>query len=634
MSYSRWLLTFVLLIGCCVAETNVSPLIQNAEQRRVTSLNGPWHVIVDPYDNGYYDYRLQPRRDGYFRNAKPSSPADLIEYSFDESPTLNVPGDWNSQRSDLFFYEGTLWYERTFEYHRAPYTRLFLYIGAANYLSRVYVNGEAICEHEGGFTSFDCEITGHVHDGANFVVIYVNNQRRRDAVPTVNTDWWNYGGLTRDVMLVETPRLFIRDYFLHLAPGSTNQISGWLQLDGDMQQEAAQQTGTRQPTGKQKIRLRIPELNLDQTFTTEQNGRATVWINAPNLHLWSPQDPKLYEIEISSASGSGRSDSLKDSIGFRSVEARGHDILLNGKPVFLRGVSIHEEAPYRSGRAFSEQDARTLLGWVRELHGNFARLAHYPHNQHMPRLADRLGVMLWSEIPVYWTIDWSNPATLDNARRQLAEMIDRDKNRASIVLWSVGNETPVSDERMRFMISLVKAARAQDPTRLLTAALETRTVKNTKTIDDPLGAQLDVLGVNEYIGWYEGAPDLADRMEWESSHDKPLVISEFGGDAKFGLHGPPSQRWTEEYQDNIYIHQLCMLERIPFLRGMSPWILMDFRSPRRVLPHVQDYYNRKGLVSEKGEKKKAWFTLQKFYREKGEQASPTAALAAGCPKQR
>jgi beta-glucuronidase len=330
------------------------------------------------------------------------------------------------------------------------------------------------------------------------------------------------------------------------------------------------------------------------------------------LKLWTTEQPKLYKVEIEYAGSK-----LEDEIGFRTIEVRGKDILLNGKPVFLRGVSVHEEAPFRSGRAYSDEDAKILLGWVKELGGNFVRLAHYPHNEHMLRMADRIGVMVWSEVPVYWGIDWQNLDTLDNARNQLTESITRDRNRASIVIWSVGNETPVTEPRTYFMREMVKKARALDSTRLISAALQVQhSDGTTRVIDDPLGADLDVLGCNEYIGWYEGTAEDADKATWKTPYDKPLVMSEFGADAKNGYHADSDTRFSEEFQDNVYQHQLKMLDRIDFLRGTSPWILMDFRSPRRLLPGIQDYYNRKGLVSDKGEKKKAFYVLQKWYGEK------------------
>jgi beta-glucuronidase len=570
-----------------------SGLLVNIEHRSTLTLDGAWHYIVDPYDTGYFDYRHQPRKDGYFLRAVPKTPRDLVEYDFAKSDTLMVPGDWNSQKKELFYYEGTVWYERSFSYHPRAGKRVFLAVGAANYLARVWVNGLPACEHEGGFTSFNCEVTGLVKDGDNFVVILVNNQRRRDAVPTDVTDWWNYGGLTRSVEIVEVPTAFLEDYFLQLCKGTTDLIEGWVQMNG----------------GAHPIALRIPELRVEQKLQTDSSGAAKVSVQAPGLEAWSPERPRLYDVEFE-ANG----EIVRDRVGFRTIEVRGGDILVNGKPVFLRGICLHEEAPYRSGRAATEQDAVTLLGWVKELNGNFARLAHYPHNRNMARVADREGLFLWSEIPVYWTIEWENPATLENARRQLAEMIRRDKNRASVVLWSVGNETPLTPARLLFMTDLVKTAHQLDPSRPVTAALETHYAEpNVKIIDDPLGKELDVLGCNEYVGWYERTPEEADLVTWRTVYDKPLIMSEFGGDARAGRHGGPDERWTEEYQENLYRHQIGMLQKIGFLRGTSPWILMDFRSPRRVLPGVQDNYNRKGLVSNEGAKKKAFFVLKEFY---------------------
>jgi beta-glucuronidase len=585
-----------------------APLIANIEHRKTISLNGDWHAIVDMYDSGYNGYRgpVDPKST-FFANAKPKTKRDLVEYDFEKSATLKVPGDWNSQWPQLFFYEGTVWYERTFEYHPNSQHRIFLYVGGANYESRLGVNGTIVCAHQGGFTPFNCEVTSQLRDGQNFVVISVNAKRQRDAVPTVMTDWWNYGGLTRDVQLVEVQQQYVQNYSLQLEKGSPQRITGWVQLGTHLPRESS-------PTETKPIpvTISIPELDLTKTGQTDASGRAVFDIPVTGLKLWSPEQPKLYTVRISIPS-----DSIEDEIGFRTIEVRGKDILLNGNPVFLRGVSIHEEAPFRSGRAYNDDDAKALLGWVKELGGNFVRLAHYPHNEHMLRMADRMGLMVWSEVPVYWGIDWENVATLANAKNQLSESITRDRNRASVVIWSVGNETPVTDPRTKFMREMVKAARSLDSTRLISAALQVQhTNGSTRVIDDPLGEDLDVLGCNEYIGWYEGTAEDADKAEWKTPYNKPLVMSEFGADAKYAFHADSDTRFSEEFQQNVYEHQLKMLSRIDFLRGTSPWILMDFRSPRRLLPGIQDYYNRKGLVSDKGEKKKAFYVLQKWYQEK------------------
>jgi beta-glucuronidase len=570
-------------------------LIQNIEGRKTTSLNGPWQSIVDPYENGYYNYRYEQRGDGYFKNQKPATKRDLVEYDFDKSPQLNVPGDWNSQREMLFLYEGTVWYKRSFDYTLTPYRRLFMNFGAANYEAIVYLNGEKIGEHKGGFTPFCFEITKTVRAKDNFVIVKVDNSRHREAVPTVNTDWWNYGGLTRDVDLVEVPATFIRDYFIQLLPGSMDTIAGWIALDGT--------------SAKQNTTINIPDAGITHRVVTDEHGQATFSFPA-NLTLWSPENPKLYEVRINT-----ETDSVIDRIGFRQISTRGTEILLNGKPLFLRGICIHEEAPMRKGRAIKSEDARTLLGWAKELGCNFVRLAHYPHNEYMVREAERMGLLVWSEIPVYWTILWKNPATYTLAEQQLSDMITRDKNRASVIIWSIANETPRSPERLEFLMKLITKARMLDSTRLISAATELTTHGNDIIIDDPLGNGLDVIGANEYFGWYSGTLEEIPKKKWSTLYEKPLVISEFGGDALQGHHGTFDERWTEDYQSVLYKNQIGMLRSIPFLRGMSPWILKDFRSPRRPLPGIQDFWNRKGLVSNEGIKKDAFFILQSFYNE-------------------
>jgi len=571
-------------------------LLINVKNRTTTSLNGQWNIIIDPYENGYYDYRYKVNPNGYFKNYHPQSKSELVEYDFDKSPTLNVPGDWNSQQEKLFLYEGTIWYKKSFDFDLKPDHRLFLYFGAINYQAQIYLNGEWVGMHEGGFTPFNFEITGKVANKDNFVIIKADNKRLREAVPTVNTDWFNYGGITRDVLLVSVPQTFIRDYFLQLEPGKRDRVKGWLQLDGLRKQ--------------QRIRIRIPQAGVDFETHTDHSGKASIEFHK-KLSLWSPQNPILYDVIFES-----ETDTVKDRIGFRTIEVRETDILLNGKPVFLRGICIHEEAPFAGGtRAHSMEQAAILLGWAKELNCNFVRLAHYPHNENIIRLADEMGMLVWSEIPVYWTILWDNPATYENAENQLTAMISRDKNRASVILWSMANETPPGEMRLKFLGNLVKRARMLDDTRLITAAMQHHYADaNTVLIDDPFGELVDVLGCNAYIGWYDGLPQKSDQLTWQSAFNKPLIMSEFGGGALYGHHGDSLTRWTEEYQESIYLHNLTMFQKIPFLKGLSPWILKDFRSPRRALPGIQDFWNRKGLISDDGNRKKAFYLLQDYYK--------------------
>jgi len=575
--------------GGSATVTQRPELVTNIDARVTISLNGQWPAIIDPMGRG--------DKHKYYRNRKPKNKSELIEYDFDTTATLHVPGDWNSQQQCLKFYEGNIWYKKSFDYKRKINRRVFVYFGAANYEAVVWLNGKKLGAHEGGFTPFNFEITDKVRPGNNFLVVRVNNERRAERIPPLDYDWWNYGGLTRRVMLVELPETFTQDYFIQLRKGSQQDISGWVKLNG--------------PKLNQKISIEIPEAGIKKTFTTDKHGVAEVNFGA-ELLLWSPETPKLYEVTISA-----ETDTVTDSIGFRTIETKGADILLNGEPVFLRGISIHEEAPYRGGRAYSEDDGRTLLGWARELNCNFVRLAHYPHNEHIVRLADQMGFLVWAEVPLWQKIQWENQATLANAKSQLAELIIRDKNRAAVILWSIANETWVSEARTSFLKELINLTRSLDTTRLTTLAMHgLDSKKDNILIDDPLGEQIDVLGCNEYIGWYgPDMPESADSKTWDSIYDKPLIISEFGAGALYGYRGDPLTRWTEDYQENLYNHQISMLKKITFLRGTTPWILMDFRSPRRPLDRIQDFWNRKGLISNGGQKKRAFYVLQKFYEE-------------------
>ncbi len=604
---------FLLVLFTLAGRLPAAPALLNASARAGLDLDGAWHTIVDPYDTGYFDYRLQPYdaapkpTGGYFLDRQPADKSDLVEYNFDSSPTLNVPGDWNTQDERLFYYEGSVWYRRRFDYRPAAADhRLFLYFGAANYQADVYLNGKKLGQHIGGFTPFEFEVTGLVHETGNSLVVRVDNRRHPEAVPTVNTDWWNYGGLTRDVRLVETPATFVRDYRVQLKPGAPGRIAADVQLDG--------------PQRRQHVTLSLPEAGLTAGADTDDTGAAHFELAAPALELWSPEHPRLYAVDLAVAT-----DRVADRIGFRTIEVRGTDILLNGRPVFLRGICLHEENPLRGNRAYSEADARLLLGWARELGCNFLRLAHYPHSEHMARVADELGLMLWEEIPVYWTIQWENPATLQNARAQLTDLIVRDRNRASVIVWSVANETPVSEPRTLFLRSLVETARALDHTRLVSAAMEVRRDPadgNHRIVDDPFGAYTDLLSFNQYVGWYDGLPDKLPLITWSFGYDKPVVISEFGGDAKQGFHADRFTRFSEEYQADLYRQTLAMLKKIPQWRGVTPWILCDFRSPRRVLPGMQDGWNRKGLIGANGIKKEAFAVLQAFYAEQAAAGKP------------
>lgn len=570
--------------------------IQNTAARDYVNLDGPWHFIMDPYENGFYNHRYEEHTDGYFKNAKKQHPLDTMEYNFAKSPTLDVPGDWNTQRPELLWYEGTIWYQRDFTVNKKRDETYILHFGAVNYEAIVYVNGDKVGEHVGGFTAFQFDVTDYLEDGDNFVVLKVDNARQREQVPTVNTDWWNYGGITRSVRLLTLPKKHIAEYSLTLS-GDMDDIEGWVQVsDADR---------------RDSVTVSIPELGVNKQVNMRGQTRQSFTLGA-EPDLWSPDSPKLYDVTLSYMG-----KSFEDRIGFRQITTEGEDILLNGEPIYLKGISIHEESALHDGRAWSEEDAYQLLGMAKELGTNFVRLAHYPHNEHMVRVADEMGMLVWSEIPVYWTVLFDREDVYANAENQLREMISRDINRASVILWSIANETPVSDQRLTFLTRLAETAREIDGTRLITAALDTSTrTEEGVHIDDPLSGVVDVIGINTYCGWYYNTPDECAKTRWFSDYNKPVIISEVGGGAKAGWRPENDDRWSEAYLVEVYEKNLEMIENMTFVRGVAPWILKDFRSPRRPLPYIKDYWNRKGLVSDQGIKKDAWYTLQEFYESR------------------
>ena len=605
--YGKFMKKIIVFISimvhiCCYAQ---SPLITNVYNRTTISLNGKWQYIVDPYETGFYDYRWKERnerdREAYWNSDVPDNKTDRKEHGYTDKNILNVPGDWNSQDTKFLYYEGTVWYKKSFDFKNvAADKKVFLYFGAVNYKCDVYLNGKKLGAHKGGFTPFNFEIPQDLlKEKENFLVVKVDNKRYADEIPTLNTDWWNYGGITRDVQLVLVPQNFIRDYSIQLSKTSLStkekKIEGWIKFSAPV---------------NENILLEIPGLKFKKEIAVSGDSAAFNF-TLPALELWSYQRPKLYQIILTS-----KDDKVKDKIGFRTIEVQGSRILLNGKPIFLRGICIHEEIADQGRRAYSKADALQLLKQVKELNANMVRLAHYPHNENMVRMADSLGILVWSEIPVYWTIDFGNAEVLQKAKQQLNEMITRDRNRCSIIIWSVGNETPVTDARTNFMGNLAQTARQMDGYRIISAALETHTDNGIITVDDPLGQYTDMVSVNEYLGWYGGLPNNCRNAQWKIKYDKPLFFSETGAEALGGYHADSLTRWSEEYQEWFYREQVEMMKRMPSnFSGLSPWILNDFRSPRRNNPTYQQGWNNKGLFDHNGKKKKAFYVLKSYYDE-------------------
>ena len=586
----RWWIWGLVCI-CNIQYGSAQELLVNVYGRQYTLLNGKWNAIIDPYQQG--------RKTAIYRNRALKDKADFKEYAFEGGLRLNVPSDWNSQIPELKYYEGTMWYARKFEINKKSDENLFLYFGAVNYRCRVYLNGTLIGSHEGGFTPFQFNVTNVVKEGGNFLAVEVDNTRTADAIPALSFDWWNYGGITRDVMLVHTPKNYIRDYFIQLDKYDSDRVHAEVQL-------SAQNAG-------QLVKIEIPELKIANKVFTDGTGLAKATFRVRNLERWSPQAPKLYQVIVSS-----EVDEVKENIGFRNLYVKNTQIYLNDSPVFMKSIGLHEEISQRQGRAYSEQDAIALLSEAKGLGVNMIRLAHYPQNEYIVRLAEQMGLMLWEEIPVWQGIDFKDSSTRLKAQRMYTEMLLRDRNRCALTFWGVANETAPSESRNAFLKSLVELCHKMDTTRLITAAFDLPKLNsetNAFEMEDDFIENLDVVSINKYMGWYHRWPMSPSEIRWNVALDKPLIFSEFGGEALYGQSGDSTvtSSWSEEYQEKLYKDNLEMFKYIPNLAGISPWILFDFRSPYRFHPSNQEGWNRKRLISDQGYRKKAWYVTKQYY---------------------
>ena len=626
-----------------------SNLIGWIDNREYLSLNGQWKYIVDPMNNGLPETSFFG---GFPENKTQKDGYELIEYNFDQADVINVPGAWNEQKDELFFYQGSIWLFKKFNFNIDPNKLNHLYIGASNFSTKIFLNGERVGQFNSGYTAFNFDISDYLINGENVLLVQINANLSEDSVPTKKTDWWPYGGLVGDVLIVNTPKIFIENAYVQISDLQKKQLNfrAKLNLNKNM-----------------NIKLIIDELNLQRSFTTNKNGEIDEFIKFKNIDLWSPDNPKLYNVTVKI-----EGDEIVDQIGFREIKTKGKQIFLNGTPIKFKGISMHAEPIGEKGIAFSRAHFESLVTTSKELNINFIRAAHYPYTRHMAKVCDELGIMLWEEIPVYWNINWTNRQTKEDALNMLSNLVTRDWNRASVVVWSLGNETPFSKDRMTFMNDLKDRLGELDVSRLKSAAIlsgdaqtfsklisiiakvglekKDLTAKERYTfeeivnsapvpvekllpfeinINDPLANELDLIAYNEYFGWYytsffsaqigiresllrEIMFELMPSFIIRSEFNKPIHISEFGAGAKHSFK-KTNQVWSEEYQAKVYLKQLEMLKSNPQVQGISPWILKDFRSMMRPLNNVQDFYNRKGLIDENGNKKQAFSVLSNFY---------------------
>jgi len=520
--------------------------------------------------------------------------------------TIGVPGSWNEQFQDTRDYLDSAWYvKESYVPESWRDQRIYLRIGSANYAAKVWINGHLLGEHQGGHLPFTFEVTDQVAWGqSNLFCIQVENRLMPTRVPAGNTkggalsnfmrnypatnfDFFPYAGLNRAVTLYALPSVHIDDITV------TTKIDGSI---GTVQVDVSRSDGAN-GSGLLMLAGEGKTLSTDLIFAA---GEATATLNVPDARLWSPDDPFLYQLTALLTDGEQLCDRYSLDVGIRTIDVQGDQILLNGEPIYLTGFGKHEDFPV-NGRGLNIPlvvKDNALLKWIG---ANSYRTSHYPYSEEAMQLADREGMLIIDEIPAVSLIFEDGAENiqirLDQCKEQMRELIDRDKNHPSVIMWCVANEPFPSSFLRRFTGG--GPEEGDDGDAAGTAFFEelfalTRELDSTRpvTLVGVMGgpvewlALADVVCINRYWGWYMqgGQLDLATDMlakELDSLFEelhKPIMITEFGCDTLAGMHADPPEMWSEEYQVEYLRCYLDVCAERPFVAGLHVWNFADFKT--------------------------------------------------------
>ena len=538
------------------------------------SLNGKWKAKPDINNQGIDNKWYIP--DNYNQND-----SDLLD--------IEIPNSFNIL-DGFEVYEGFFWHFYEFEMPKENLGKDITYklqFEGCNYNSMVWLNGNYLGEHNGGFTPFSFNFKGCLKETQNFLVVRTDNIRKKDRIPAVSFDWFNWGGIYRNVNLQIVPENHIKDVVVKTTLES--RVQSLIDISFTV-------------SGKLSLRWNI--LNANETNTifegemVDISGKAGFNFTFENPKLWSPDNPYLYHLEIITRDNNELLYETK--FGIREIEIHGTSIYLNKKRLFMKGVSLHEELmPF--GRTIPYEERVNDIRSMKSLGFNALRTAHYSHDEALIEIADEEGMLILEEIPVYWACNFKSNKTFKAAAKMMRSLIKRDINHPSVIWWSVGNEIPIErPEVSKFMKRLMEWTRMHDDTRIVTYV-------SMKIFTDLTRRYADVATINFYFGWYVGSPRmisfLLDVMR-TPAFNKPWIYTEFGAGAKYGFHAnwEKQEKFSEERQLYVLDYSIRTFNAKDYLAGWFIWIYRDFRSFLRQNEYQQGY-NRKGIVSEKNEKK-------------------------------
>jgi beta-glucuronidase len=557
---------------------------ETAPTRRRRVLDGPWAFVTDPGDEGVQ--------------------AGYPERFPDDADAMDVPSAWNAT-SDYYDYEGVAWYRRSFELPGGGPTRL-AFEGVCHDAT-VWVDGERVADHYGGYTPF--EAVERLGPGTHDLVVRVDSTRDERSIPRPGTDWFPYGGITREVVVESVPRVFVDD------------ITVEYDLDGEPEDGGSDRadltvTATVRNLGgstESSVSASVGDATADREVTVDAGVTDVSFHLELDVERWSPEDPRLYEVRAETRTDSER-DELRERVGFRTVGVTDTEILVNGDPVEFRGVNRHEDHP-EWGHAQPLRLQEVDLDLVEAAGLNAVRTSHYPNHPRFLDRCDERGVLVVEEIP-YWQFDgdrFEREGVLDRGKTMLRELIDRDHPHPSVVAWSVTNECANEEDGVVDATrELVGVARERDPNdRPVTLASNNYHPDGDGA--DPCLALVDFVCANAYPGWYsdgEYANVLAGVRE--DYPDKPVVLSEFGAGAVAGERTRDGARWSESFQADFLEDAIETARGTDYVAGFAVWQFCDTRTDPRNWATRPKTKNNKGIVDEYRRPKEAYHRVREL----------------------
>jgi beta-glucuronidase len=568
--------------------------------------SNPYRQSIDL--SGIWDFHFDPEK----RGAASGWTSGLTD-----ARPIAVPASWNDQFEDGRDYLGDAWYQTRFDLPRgfdATHQQIRLRFGSVNYIAEAWLNGARLGLHEGGHLPFEFDVTAHLQREHNALVVHVNGELAFDRVPPGNIapeltvakeekfpasafDFFPFCGIHRPVLLYAISRDALDDVMVTTDLADTRGI-----------------VRVRVVRAAHDSSVRATLTGHGAHITTETSGDE-IELNVPNAALWSCESPNLYDLTIELARGGVVVDRYTLTVGIRTIRVTSDALLLNGKPIYLKGFGRHEDFPI-NGRglapAVNVKDF-ALMQWI---NANSFRTSHYPYSEQQMDLADRLGILVIDETSAVglFFADEGLARRLELCRQMTRDLIVRDKNHASVIAWSVANEpNSVHQNAKAFFRNLYDWAKSLDATRPVTLV-------SSKGVQEEAFDFMDLLCLNRYYGWYThvgqieaGAAKLAQELDaMHAKWHKPLIFTEFGADTIPGHHAQPPEMFSEEYQVEMLTRDIQVLRSKPFVIGEHVWNMCDFKTAQGV--RRVNGMNYKGVFTRDRRPKMAAHRLRELWK--------------------